>query len=645
MRSFGNFISKYVFSTAGILLALLLAFAVNMLLRGVSIRADLTEKKLYTLSDGTKNILDGLESKVTLRFYSTRGENQMPLFFRKYSRRVEDLLEEYVEHGNGKIVLKKFDPVPDSDAEDAAIMDGITPQRLPTGEKFYLGLAMNCPPENTSIPFLSPADETTLEYDLSSSIIEVMNLEKPVVGIVSGLPVTGGNPMPMMRQSRPKPPWIYVQELQRKYSVKMLGSELDNIDPSISLLILHHPKNLSETAVYAIDQFLMKGGKLIIAVDPYCMAESKSNPMQFMGQQKPMPGSSSLPRLFAAWGVEFTENEILADYGNAMRNLVDMGEEIYPTILHMREIDNEDEIGLAGLNLINMVYAGTFKCDPPSGLSKEVLLESTTTSGMMPTQFAELPAAAMKDDFKPDSKKKALALRLTGNFKSAFAGKPELDDEEENDSEEGEAGNAEDKGKPEPADETHIKSSLKETSVVLIGDADMLFDYFCVSRQNTIFGSMVKAFNDNLVFIQNLVDQLSGDQNLIAIRGRKSSARPFKTIISMQEKAQDKYKQELDELSEKKQSAERKINRLQQARGENESMILSPEQQKEIEKFQREVVTSNKQLKELRKKLRKDIDSLKTTIEIINIGLVPLLVALLGILYSIIRKTRSRTTA
>ncbi len=637
MKHTSNFFRKYVYSFTGVVLIIALLVAANAIFQRIRVRADLTEDKLYTISEGTKNILSKLKSQVTLRFYCSGNENQMPVPLRGFAARVEDLLKEYVAASKGKLVLEKFDPTPDSDAEDSAAMDGISGQPMPDGSKFYLGLNVNCLDKNVSIPVFLPHEENSLEYNITRAIYEAAQAKKPVLGILTRLPVMGGNMMPFMQNQQPKPPWIFVQELKRNFEVRSIENEPEKIPGDIDVLLVMHPQNLPGKTLFAIDQFLLSGGRLIVAVDPFCIAEQRTSIQGMMGQQT-MPGSSSLPALFSAWGLDMEKDKVVVDMENSTRNTNTAEAEGYPAVLNFANIkDASGEPSMAGIQHLNLIFCGSLKGELKDGLSKKVLLASSRKSQLLNSFMAQAPYAQILKDFQSDDRQNDLIVRIHGKFKSAYPdGPPKEDSKDKKDGE-----NKEDAAKPAPKDS--LKESAKESSVVIVTDVDMFLDEFCVSKQKFLGRSFIQPFNDNLIFIQNVAEQLSGDNDLISIRCKKVKERPFTRLEEMQAKAQEKYQQKIMELEEKKQKAQERINQLQSAKSDSQKFILSQEQKDEIAKFKAEMAGTNKDLKALRKEFRKDIDGLMFRYEIANIALVPLLVVLFGL--AVFAYNRIRSTA
>ncbi len=635
MNIIHGMMKKYLYSFVGIILIILLGISINAIMHKSNARIDLTEDKIYTLSDGTKNILAKLDTPIVLRFYCSRKDNQMPVPMRGFATRVEELLNEYVQASKGKLKLLKFDPVPDSDAEDSATMDGIAGEILPNGQKFYLGLAVNCLDKTVTIPTVNPMQENTLEYDLTRSIYEASQSNLPVLGIISSLPVEGGNMMPYMQNQAPKPPWILVQELKRNFEVRTLANDIDKIPDDIKVLFVLHPQDLPGKTVYAIDQYLLAGGRIIIAVDPFCIAEQRSSMKAMMGQQT-MPGSSSLPDLFSAWGIEFAKDKVVVDIDHAARNFNNPDADSYPAVLDFPKVENgAGDPALSGVSHINMIYCGAFVCNLKEGLSKKVVLESSKKSQLVNSFLAQAPSSAVMKDFLSDDKAKDLIIKVSGKFKTAFPdGKPK-DEKKEGDK------NAPDNKTEIGTKANSLKESVKESIVVLLSDVDMIADEFCVSKQKFLGQTFVQPYNDDLTFFQNACEQLAGDNDLISIRCKKIKERPFTKIVDMQNEAQQKYQKKILEMEEEKEMAQKKLNELQKGKGASQKLILSPEQKEEIEKFKKKIADKNRELKELRKEFRKDIERTMFNYEMANIALFPAIVVGVGLSIFIYNRIRS----
>ncbi len=634
MKNKKKFVEAYILSTVGVIGMIVLLIAVNVISKAVNFRGDLTEENIYTLSDGTRQILKKMDTAVTIRFYYSKEAAQMPVNLKSYAGRVEDLLKEYREGADGNIVLQKFNPTPDSDAEDSARLDGVYGQNvggLGGGEKIYLGLAVSCLDENVALPFLSPERENLLEYDLTRAIYRVQNSEKPVLGVMSSLPVMGGPPanpmMAMQGRGKQTPPWMLIAELKRDFDVRKVETTIENVADDIDVLMLIHATKLSDKALFAIDQFVLRGGRLLAFVDPMSMVESQNRSPQMQQMYMP-PGASTLGKLFDAWGVEFVTEKLLADSGYMAKVSTRNGPQSMPLVLTLtKSAVNADDPATSQLENLLYVYGGCFKGDGAKGLDKTVLLSSSEDSQQVEKFMAQMPAKQILRDFKPSGKRQQLAVRLTGKFKTAFPdGKPADD-----------AGK--DKKSAESKDGT-LAESVKDGAVVLIGDSDMAYDHFCVRKQN-FFGQEVSSpMNDNFSFFQNLVEQLSGDNNLIGIRSRGVSSRPFDVVRKMQDEAENRYKHQIQALEDDVADAQRKINEMQREKSKDQRYILSAEQKETIDRLRQQEAKRKKELKEVRKSFRRDIDSLENRLKWTNIALMPLLVSLGGIMLAMIKRRR-----
>ena len=623
-----------LYSMVGVAAMFLILLALNFLVTAARTRVDLTAEKLYTLSPGTKAILAKLDTKVKVRFYCTRGEHEMPVFLKTYAQRVEDLLGEYKQYAKGNIEIEKLNPRPDSDAEDSANIDGVEGQMTQTGEKIYLGIAVSCLDQKVALPFLSPEREKYLEYDLSRAISRAGASSKVTVGVMTALPAFGQqmNPMMMRQGMQGQPAWVFVSELKRDFEVKQVEMTAEQIDSDIKVLIVAHPKDITEKAQYAIDQFLMRGGKLIAYLDPVSVIDARQNPGNPMMPSQPT--SSSLDRLLKAWGVEMDKSKVVADMNFLTRMMRGNRPESAPAVLSINPQGiNKDDVITAQIDNILMPFAGSFTGSPVEGLKKTVLVQSTEASQMVEGFLAQLSGEQIAKEFKSDNKKRELAIRLTGKFKTAFPdGKP-ADPADKKD--------ADGKDKKDEKKPDSLKESAGETAVILVADADMLFDQFCVQIQEMFGQRIVIPRNGNLTLLQNFVEQLSGDSNLIGTRSRATLNRPFTLVREMQAKAEDNYRAKIKKFEEGLQETQRKLNELQRNKDKNQRFILSPEQQQEIEKLRKEEGRMKKELKEERKNLRRDIDSLENRIKWINIAGMPLLVTFSGLALALFKRKRT----
>ncbi len=624
-------LETFLFSVLGVAAMGLVLVAVNFLTGTVKLRADLTAEKAHTLSAGTKAILRKLDTPVKIRFYCTQVQQASPetIYLRDYARRVEDLLAEYKQIAGGNLTIEKLDPQPDSNAEDSAKLDGVEGQALSSGEKFYLGLAVSVLDEKQAIAFLDPSREPMLEYDLSRAVSRVMKPERPVVGVMTPLPLFGAPGNPMMMQmgqgGQGQEPWSLITELKNDFTVRTVPMDSDKIDSDIRVLLVVHPRDITDKAQFALDQFVLRGGKLIGFLDPSPLSDRS-------GQQNPMMGSmpakgSSLDKLLKAWGLSFDTTKVVADLNFKMQVGGRNGQPSEaPAFLGLvNEGINKEDMASGQIDSIWLPLAGAFTGTPAAGLKQTVLLQSTPDSQLVEGFLAQMGGESIIRDFKPSGTSYALAVRLTGKFKTAFPdGKPD-----------------EDKGATNKLDTASLKESQQDGVVILVGDADMLADQFCLRQMQTPFGNLAQPMNGNLTFVQNAVEQLSGDSNLISVRSRAAQSHPFTLIRKMQAQAEEAYQSKIKELEQSLSETQQRLSELQQSKQGNQRFILSPEQAAELEKFRKKEGQVKVQLKEERKRLRRDIDALENRVKWVNIAAMPLLVSLSGLGLALYKRKRT----
>jgi gliding motility-associatede transport system auxiliary component len=629
-----------LFSAVGIIAMALILIAFNVITGTVKTRVDLTKEKAYTLSSGTKTILGKLDTPVKIRFYCTQSKEATPetVYLKNYAKQVEDLLDEYKQAAKGKLTIEKYDPQPDSDAEDSARLDGIQEATLSDGEKFYLGLAVSLLDQKEAIPFLSPDRERLLEYDISRAISRVVTPEKPVIGIMSALPVFGepANPMMMQMGQQGQPPWTLVSELKQDFDVKRVPMDTDKIDDAIKVLLVIHPRDITDAAQYAIDQFVLRGGKLIAFLDPMSLVDSRGqNPM--MGQMG--GGASTLDKLLKAWGIQFDTTKVVADMNFRMqlRGQGNTPTEAPAFLSLTTEGINGDDIIANQIDNIWLPLTGAFTGTPAPGLTETVLLRSTTESQLVDGFMANLSGDSIMKDFKPSGISYALAIRLTGKFKTAFPnGKPEeKTDADKKDDEKKDAKPAENK----PAGS--LKESKGDNTVVLVGDADMLYDRFTLEQMQTPFGVISEQLNGNLNFAQNAVEQLAGDDNLIGVRSRATLNHPFTRVKQIEAAAEEQFTAKIKELQDSRDEAVQRLSTLQQQKNQNQRFILSPEQQAEIENLRKREAQISQQLRGVQKDLHREVTALQTKVEWLNIAAMPLVVSASGIVLAILKRKRT----
>jgi len=611
----------------GVAIVLGIVIAANAIISQFSgFRIDMTEENLYTLSDGTRSMLADLERDVTLKFYYSRSGEGTPIPIKQYAQRIQDLLQEYESAKGGRVTLEIFDPKQDSDEEEWAQKYGLTPQGLGMlgGPSFYFGIVAVSGANEATIPFLDPGAEPRLEYLVTRLVYEVSRTDKPKLGIMSSLPVMGAPAMPYGPQPQQgAPSWVFVRELENLYEVVEIKSTVDEIPADVTALIVVHPKDFPEPVVYAIDQFVLRGGKLLLFVDGMCM----SDPGAAGGQFGPMQSGSDLNKLTGAWGLELEAGKVVGDKKAATQLNVGGGKvDSVLTWLSLRdELINRVEISTSMLEFIMMPFAGSWKGDAAEGLELTNLAGTSEKSGVINT-FQAMGASGSMLDALESRDPAPLIARLQGSFKSAFPDGPPAGDTEE------------DAGPIPLVDEGHLTESVVETVVFLASDVDMIADQYTVRTMNFFGQQIAEPINDNLNLILNIAEQLSGSDALIGLRSRGTYQRPFTKVNQLKAEAEEQWKKEEQKLLTKMQDVQQRIQEMQRGKDEDQKYILSPEQEAEIKKFHDERFEVSQQLKEVRKNLNKDIETLGVTLKMINIAAVPLLVAIFGIVRGVNRR-------
>ncbi len=671
--------------TAGITALLLIAIvvAVNFLVGGLGFlnaRIDLTEDRLYTLSNGTRNILERLnpDEPVTIRYYVSTEDRVMPPVLKSHSRTVQDLLLEFQKASKGKVILEKLAPNPNSEDEDKAREDDLQGMAVnQEGDNIYLGMAIQSAGKKEVLPFLNPNEETALEYNISRAIQKVSKTSKTVVGVMSSMPIMGSPMYPYQRQ-KGQEPWILVQRLRMDYEVRDIPIASASIDSDVNVLVVVHPGDITEGAEYAIDQFLLKGGKVIALVDPQSWIAQA-----YSGQPNPMtgqPGSqinpaSDLPNLFKSWGVAYNKTSVVADvnYKSVMQGRQN------PTALRLpKEALNKTDRVTADLQSMLMMGAGSFDLQKKDGVEYTTLVTSSEASEMIDNTAAEKLRSQNLENFTPSGKKQILAVRLSGKFKTAFpTGKPKGPaapkegggaQEDANAPKAAEAaaaaapatastpaisvapapaasptpattGTPADAPKEAaaaapaaPTDGTILESSNTEGSVILFSDADMMYDAFCV-QQDPMTGGLI-ATNSNLPLILNSVEILSGGGDLLQVRSRASTQRPFTKMDELREDVEKVFRPVLAQKQAEMDKIAQEMGPLRVKNGQ----LADPSQIKKLEELMKKQKDINKDIRNIKKDQNKDIDYTQSIITILNVFGVPLLVIAVGLMLAIRRR-------
>lgn len=604
---------------AGLLVLLALLVVINVLAGQVRLRADTTSEKLYTLSAGTRELLATLPRDITLKFYRTRNADNLPAAFKQYAQRIGDLLAEYEQRSKGRLRLEVIDPAPDSDEEEWALRYGIAPQALdPLGEgpALYLGLVALSGSRQVSIPFIAPGAEPQLEYQISRLLADASRDQKPKVGVLSGLPILGQQAM-FYSPGGSQPPWVFISELRNQYQIEPLPNAFAEVPADIETVLLVHPKRLPEPVLFALDQFVLRGGKLIAFTDPLCLSEQ-----DFAGADSgPTSKFSDLNRLTAAWGLTQDTSRVVADLASATRvRMPDGSADRNASWLSLRRANlNRDEIATANLETLMIPMAGSFSGTPAEGLALTPLLSSSAGAGHVSIMEATMGKAGGTSGLQPFGQPAHLAVRLTGRFKTAFP--------------EGRPQDPQQPGVNPGPQETAatLKESAKDGLVILVADADMLYDEFAVQRMNTMGRSLYQLANDNIILVANLVGQLTGGDQLISLRSRGTFDRPFTRVLEVQKNAQEKWRAEELKLQEQLQATQRRLTELEAAKDPTQQYVVSPDQKREVEQFRTLALETRRQLKDVRKNLRMEIEELGLWLKGLNLAAVPAAVILFGL--------------
>ena len=601
----------------GLVAVAAIVVAAVVILANLPLRADLTEENLYTLSRGSRAVLKKLDSDVVLKYYVSSRSPEMPMALKTYAQQVRNLLEEYERASGGRLSLETYDPQPDSDAEEWAQRYGVEPQTTSAfGSPIYFGVVAVCGDREETLGVLSPRTESTLEYDITRLVTRVAWPERPVVGVMTSLSGVLGEPQnPMMAQMgrRPQRGWAAFAELAKDYDVRPVAPDAEEIDSAIKTLVVLHAKDLSDKTLYAIDQFVLGGGRLIACVDPLSVqdlmaSQQGQNPMMPAGGDAP----STLGKLFEAWGVGYKTDSLVCDLAAATRlNNGTGGVDENPAFLSLgtANMDKEDLL-VAGITQVLLPFAGsfTFNGGDKGGLVFEPVLKTSAEHSSDLGRMEAIYGGGSARQTSPDGKPRVVAARLSGTFPTAF---------------------------PQGPEGTNVVEgalSSGKGAVLLIGDSDFLADQFCVRLLQTPFGTMVQPMNDNLSLFSNIIEQFAGREELIGIRTRGASDRPFAKVNALETKALAKWQSKERELQQALQETQQRLVDLERQKSGAERSLVSREQQEEILRFRKTQADTRRQLKNVRKELTSDIDALGLRLKCLNIALVPGLVVVFGLL-------------
>ena len=625
-------------AVVGLALAAVLFFAVNVTSNNAfrAMQLDLTEGKLFTLSEATKKVLKNIAEPITIRLYFSQvlGKQSPPHL--TYYERVRELLEQYVNLSGGKLRLQTFNPEPFSDQEDSAVgfrMTGVPMNNQ--GDLGYFGLAAtNSVDETEVIPFFTPDREGFLEYDLTKLVNVLATPRKKVVGVLSTLLVNGGY-IPNQGQ---RPRWPIVEQVNEFFEVQPVATDVTRIPDDIGILLIIHPKDLGKHALYAIDQFMMKGGRAMVFVDPNAEVDGPGGGMKANGK-------SDFETILKTWGVVLRKDKIIGDLDTARRVNVRVGSKLTVTdyvawlSLQSGNFDRGDAI-MGDLKILNLGTAGILDTVEGVGTTVTPLIKT----GMRSMEIASSRVSLQPDvlgmfrDFKPSGQPFTLAARVAGKIKSAFPDGPPAAKRGKDAGE-----TAENLKIYEAAKKTHLKESKDDIQAIVVGDVDMLHVQLWAEQQNLLGNPLMVPFANNADFVVNSLENLIGGAGLGALRGRSISSRPFHLVRKIRQDADRRYRAKEQELQKKLDGVRTKLNKLVRREAQQQGdVVLKPEERKAIEDFRNEMISIRRELRGVQHELRKDIDNLDATLKFLNIAAIPLLLGAGTLIFALSRRFRRR---
>lgn len=637
-------------TVGSVILAVLLFVAVNIFTATVvkSVRLDLTADKLFTLSDGTRKVLQAIDEPVALRLYFSRALVDQNSAQGVYYQRVRDLLEHYVRIAGGKLRLEFFNPEPYSVLEDEAVKAGLYGMPMTAaGDRGYFGLvASNSTDDREIISLFDRRREEFLEYDLTRLIHKLANPKKPVVGLIESVMMHGD-------QMRRQGPWAILDQIGQFFEVRSLGSDFTSVDADVDVLMLVHPNTLGDDALYAVDQFVMRGGRLMAFLDPHAEA-------MLFTQRASIPGisASDLSPLLAAWGVAFDKEKFVGDANTAVRVAARSGGRDvttrYLAWLALGEGNlSKGDVVSGQLDHVILAAAGAFVPLPGATTTFTPLITSSDNSALMaaePIRFGPDPVKLM-ESFVSEKKGFVVAARVHGPASSAFGDGPpsvkkamaaDTDSAGAETTPEDAARKAEEEQKRQDAMAAHIAQSKVPVNLVLVGDVDMLMDRFWVQQQDVRGQQIAVPTSSNADFVVNALDNLTGSSDLISLRSRSQSSRPFEVLQEIQANAELRYRKQEQALVEQLQETERKLAGLQAGSGSEGAQILGDKQRQTIDEFRAQMLSIRQQLRDVQHDLRREIENLNTLLKVINIWAMPILVSIVAVVLAMVRRSRYR---
>ncbi len=605
---------------------------VNYLASSVPVRIDATAESIYSLSEGTRRMLGKIEEPVSVDLYFSKDASGLPIAYKNYAARVQEMLRQYVRAARGKVTLNVIHPRPDTPEEEKATAAGLTPQVAQQGgEQFFFGLIVTQADQQKTIAAFTPQREQFLEYDLSKLIYSVQQLDKRKLGLITSLPLQGTSPqemqMMMMMRRQPQPSQTVMTELEQSFRIVTVESSANELPGDLDALMVVHPQGLSTKLQFAIDQFILGGKPVFLALDPSSQHfKRQGNPQQMMMGGGAQNVTSDLPSLLGAYEISYDSQKVVGDLENATQVQTGGGNIArFPVWLSLagRQSFNSKSMATAQLNSVMFIESGSVSQKTGGSLTFTPLVETSSQTGDMPSMMLQF---AQPDDVAKQitpSGRKTIAALVTGKFKTAFPDGMPSDTPPP-------AGSSEPKKEEKKSDLPGLKESKATSTLFVIADTDWLFDDYSVRKFNFFGQTAAQPINDNLAFAANTVEFLGGSQDLISIRGKGTSLRPFEVVRKMEAEAQKQYQSKLTELDGRLQQVQTKLSELQGKKGEGNRLVATPEMAKAIEDFQKQQAKMRGERREIRRALREDIDRLENRLLVLNLLATPVLVGAFG---------------
>lgn len=594
----------------------------NTTFRGLEV--DLTEEKLFTLSDGTREILTNIDEPITIRLFVSKRLVELNSGHATYADRIRQLLERYADISGDKIKLELYNPEPFTDEEDLAVAFGL--QGVPlsnTGDLGYYGLvATNSVDEMERIAYLSPERESFLEYDLSKMIFKLAQDKKPLVGVLSGIAITGG---PRVQGGES---WAFIEQIREFFNVTTLNPSDRSIPSHIDALLIVHPKGINEHLMYAIDQFVLKGGKALVYVD------SNSEIEVAMARGQGDAGRSDFDKMLNAWGVELLDGKVLGDLEGARRVNVNVRGQTAVTdyvtwLSYLPKNFKSDDAITADLQRITLANSGILKPIEGKGTTLVPLIQSSAQS--MEIDVAKVrvnpDVVSLFRDFKSSGTRETVAARVLGTPSSAFDGPPALPEGQEALPD-----------MPKPAD--HVAKADKDVSLIVVSDVDMLHEQFWMQSRQLFGQTFSVPFANNADFAVNSLENLSGGTALMSLRARTEAVRSFTYVDDVRKVAERQFRDKEQQLAEQISTVKTELAELlnrEQAGGE---LVISPADKAKAEEYRREMIRLRKELRDVQYELRKDIEDLDAMLKFINIAAIPLLLGAIALIWLLVGRAR-----